>query len=279
MKTTIEATIPTTQYGNIRPKIELDSPEEISAAFASIQEMWSRFGEVPLKDRTGGGVRVTSFTGEELIWNEETHTYTDLAGNILLSGSKYAEKNSPKFDKANILPKTAKAWECNESSLDEIWKFKADISTSWGSAIHSALELYHKYHAIGESIKGKKELSSNYVLPDIPYLKQVVEEFVDKFGVDAMSEVLVSDVSNKMAGTIDRLKITDESNKVCRVGDYKTNADLDSKKKLKYQKQLSFYAHILQNKGWKVEGIDLYYYDPTALEWFVENLEVLPLEG
>jgi RecB family exonuclease len=78
-----------------------------------------------------------------------------------------------------------------------------------------------------------------------------------------------------MAGTIDRLAITGD--KKCRVGDYKTNNEMDAKKLLKYQKQLSYYAHILMNKGWTVEGLDIYYLNAED-GWSVETLTVLELE-
>lgn len=275
MKIKLEATIPTTQYGNLRPTFELDSVEDEAPALEALKSLWSRFGETPLKDKSKGGVKVTTFTGEEVMWNEDTHTYTDLQGNILLSGSKYADEHSPKFDIEMILPKTAKSWDVSEDTLKSIWKINSDISLNWGSAIHQALEAYHLYHEVGQHIKDKKELDSNYILPKQPHLRKVVEEFVEKYGVDAYSEVLISDVENKMAGTIDRLEVTGE--KTCRVGDYKTNAEMDSKKRLKYQKQLSFYANILINKGWRVEGLDLYYLD-TNEGWVKEEMEVLPLD-
>lgn len=277
MKTTLEATIPTTQYGNIRPVFELESEDEIDTAMDNLKYMWNRFGETPLKDKESEGVKVSSFTGEELYWNEKTHTYTDSSGNVLMSGSKYAELHSPKFDLAMMLPKTATSWEVSADDLGAVWKMNGDISTAYGNAIHNALELYHKYHKLGEIVQKKKELDSNYVLPKNHFLRKIVLEFIELAGTSALTEVLVSDVANKMAGTIDRLEVVDEKKKTCRIGDYKTNAELDSKKKLKYQKQLSFYAHILQNKGWTVEGLDLYYLSPDD-GWVKETLEILPLE-
>ena len=76
-----------------------------------------------------------------------------------------------------------------------------------------------------------------------------------------------------MVGTIDRLE---EKDGAFRIGDYKTNYDMDDKKILKYQHQLSFYAHILQNKGMKVSGLDLYYLD-ADFNWVHKELEILPL--
>jgi len=275
MKYKIEATIPTTQYGNIRPSFEIEEGQDEAVAFDTLKSLWSRFGEVPLKDKNTGGVKVTTFTGEEILWNESSHTYTDMAGNVLLSGSKYADMHSPKFDMEMILPKTSKAWEVEEKVLKDIWKFNGDISTNYGTAIHKALELYHLYHETGKQIQDKKELEVNYILPKNKYLRDIVTSFIKEFGAKAEVEVLISDVANKMAGTIDRLEILEGN--VVRIGDYKTNAELDSKKILKYQKQLSFYAHILINKGYKVQGLDLFHLDQND-GWIKTELEVLPLE-
>lgn len=275
MKIKLEATIPTTQYGNLRPVFELENEDEQEQAVTALAKLWGRFGESPLKDKQSGGVEVKTFTGETIIYNNEAHTYTDLEGNVMLSGSGYANKHSPRFDLEMMLPKTAKAWGASEEDLRSIWKFNGDIANQWGSAVHSALELYQKHHKTGEQIQKQKDMELNYVLPKNSYLRKVVLEFVELAGADALCEVLVSDVKNKMAGTIDRLVITGE--KKCRVGDYKTNNEMDNKKKLKYQKQLSFYAHILMNKGWDVEGLDLYYLNSND-GWSVEVLPILPLE-
>lgn len=283
MKYTIEATIPVVQYGNIKPMIEVESPEDEAQAVDTIKRLWERFGETQLKEKISqptskaSVVKVTTFTEEDVLWNESDHIYTDMEGNRLLSGSKYADEHSPKFDLAMMLPKTANAWGVPEDVIKDMWKLTGDISTSWGSAVHSALELYHRYHVAGKMIQDKRVLDMNYVTPKNNFIRGLVLEFVDKFGVDALSEVVVSDVANKMAGTIDRLQIVDLDKKVCRVGDYKTNAEMDKKKLLKYQKQLSFYAHILINKGWKVEGLDLFYIGDDD-HWVLNTMEVLPLE-
>ncbi len=270
----IEATIPTTQYGNIRPSFEIEDSQDETVAFDTLKSLWQRFGDSPLKDKSNGGVKVKSFTGEELMYNDTTHVYTDMAGNKLVSGSEYSEKNSPKFDMEQILPKTATSWGVDQESLRDVWKMNSDISLHFGSAVHKSLELMHKHGLMGMAISGKKELPDNYVLPKNKFLASLVDDFITKFGVDAEVEVLVSDVANGMAGTIDRLANLGDG--TYRVGDYKTNAEMDSKKKLKYQKQLSFYAHILTNKGFNVGGLDLFYIGDDG--WVKEELEILPLE-
>jgi hypothetical protein len=162
-----------------------------------------------------------------------------------------------------------------EKDLEDIWQMSTDISTGYGTAIHKALEAYHKYHEIGAFVKEKKDMEFNYVLPKNKFIRDIVRDFVDQFGADALSEVMVSDVANLRAGQIDRLQIVDPVKKVCRVGDYKTNNDLDSKKLKKYQHQLSFYAHILNNKGWTVEGLDIFHHNGEV--WERIPLDVLDL--
>jgi hypothetical protein len=274
MKYTIEATIPVVQYGNIKPLIEVESPEDEASAVETIKRLWDRFGESPIKDKSSGGKKIVSFTDEIIYFNADTHTYTDQSGNVLISGSKYAEKVSPKFDLDMLAPKTATSWGVSEADLRDIWKMNADTSTSWGTAIHNALEIYHKYQSVGAMIQEKKQMDVNYVLPKNKFIRGLVESFVEKFGANAGSEVVISDVANGMVGTVDRLS---ESAGVYRIGDYKTNAEMDSKKKLKYQHQLSYYAHILINKGYSVSGLDLYYLDED-FNWVHEEMDVLPLE-
>lgn len=277
MKTKIEATIPTTQYGNLRPTFELEDEGDTELALSELAKMWQRFGESPLKDKHGGGVKITTFTGEDILWNEDAHVYTDMAGKVLLSGSKYADMHSPKFDMEMILPKTAKAWDVPAEVLKEIWKMNGDMANFWGSAIHKSLEILHKHGKTGEHIQGVKSLEDNYVMPKNSYLSRVVKEFIEKFGVNGEPEIVVSDVANGRAGTIDRLEVLDWDKKICRVGDYKTNTEMDSKKRLKYQKQLSYYAHILVAHGWTVTGLDLFHLDHND-GWVKEEMEVLGLE-
>lgn len=276
MKYSIEATIPVVQYGNIKPLIEVDSIEAEEEALETIKRLWNRFGETAVKDKTGGGVEVLTFTGEVIYYDDFNHIYTDVAGNKLLSGSKYAEKFSPKFDKASILPKTAKSWEVVEADLDDIWKLNSDISTNFGNAVHKALELAHKHWATGAKIQDKKSLDANYIFPKNKYLADIVNKFVVRFGLEALPEVVVSDVPKGMVGTIDRLQV-DMDTKQVRVGDYKTNNELTSKDIAKYQKQLSFYAHILNNRGYTVTGLDLFHWDGE--DWVLKELEIVPLEG
>jgi len=273
----IEATIPSGQYGNIRPTFTIESSDDERVAMETLASLWNRYGDKPMQDKAVGGVKITSFTDEEVIWNEDKHIYTDLSGKVLLSGSKYAAMNSPVFPKDMILPKTSAKWGVSEENIEDMWSRKGGASLDLGNAVHKALEMYHLHHVEGKKIMEVTESDENYALPKQPYLKRLVLDFVDKFGDTALSEVVVTDVANGMAGTIDRLFIVDEAKMVCRVQDYKSNTEIKKPKMLEYQKQLSFYAHILINNGWTVEGLDLFKLDADEL-WEKVEMEVLELE-
>ncbi len=276
IKYKLKATIPSGSYANIQPEIELEGDDIVALhaeASAHIDKVWAEYGEKPpTKNDNSKGEKKTTFTGEDILYDSLAHKYYSLDGKPLLSGSAYASSVSPKFNKEVMIPKTAKAWGVDEKELGDVWEMNGRVSTEYGSAIHTALEVYHKFSHLGEAVKKYKELEDNYVLPKNPHIREIVQSFVQAFGTDALTEVLVSDVDNLMAGQIDRLAVLDKAKKVCRIGDYKTNYELDDKKILQYQHQLSFYAKILANKGWTVQGIDLYH---RSDKWELIGLDVL----
>lgn len=278
IKYKLGAVIPTTQYGNLQPEIELEgeNEDELHAKASSfIEGIWKTYGSSPITKNVSDGERVVSFTGEELIYNNTIHKYYDLKGNLLLSGSGYADMNSPKFDLEMLLPKTAKAWGVDEKDLRNLWKLNSRISTEYGSSIHTALDIWHKYNGLGAKVQKDKATDSNYALPKNQHIKDIVLSFDKQFGSNALTEILISDLKNLRAGQVDRFEILDEKGKICRIGDFKTNNDMDDKKLKKYQLQLSFYANIMKEFGWTVKGLDIFHYDGN--KWEKIELEVLDL--
>ena len=264
------AVIPTTQYGNLQPKFILEggtAQKMKEEGLRLIQEVWDEYGEKPLKKKgevAQDGIefeQVTSFTGETILWSDYLHEYRSLDGTVLTSGSTYASKFEKPFDSAMLSEKSGNAWGVDKHELAALWKINGTVATDYGTAVHTALEMYHRFHALGAKVQEVKGLEENYALPKNQFLKKIVLDFVELFGADAESEVFITDVKNKMAGQIDRLQIIDMSKKVCRLGDYKTNFEMKKSKKEYYSNQLSFYAKALQNHGWTVEGLDLFHFD------------------
>lgn len=283
------AVIPTTQYGNLQPKfiIEGGTPAAMKKkGLELIQEVWDEYGEKPLKKKgepAAEGVEfeeVLSFTGEKILWSDYLHEYRSLDGTVLTSGSVYANNFEKPFNSELLSEKSANAWDVDKGELASFWKDNGKVSTDYGTSIHTCLETYHRYHKLGAAVQAKKELEFNYALPKNEYLRNIVIGFVDLFGADAEPEVYVTDVKNKMAGQIDRLQIVDIEKKVCRIGDYKTNFEMKKNKLVYYSHQLSFYAQALENKGWTVEGMDLYHlngdkWDRYELERQAINLDFI----
>lgn len=218
---------------------------------------------------------INTFTNETIIYDEAKHHYYSLDGRKLLGASTYAKDYGDTFNKGTILPRLAKQWDMPAEQIDHIWSINAEISNSYGTAIHAALELWFRYHHVGETIKERKGMEHNYCLPKNVYIRDIVLDFVSTFGeLDGVPEATLSNTKKGMAGRTDLIVLTGE--KTCRVGDFKTNNDLTPDKLLKYQHQLSFYADMLTEAGWTVEGLDIYHHDGTG--WTGMPLEVLPVE-
>lgn len=232
--------------------------------------------------------KVRTFTGEEILYDDISHTYKTLDNKLMLSGSYYAHNFVKDFPKEHVLKALEAKWGVSAGILDDIWSMSGDISTSFGTSIHKGLELAHKYWQHGESISKQKGLDYNYCLPKHPVVKSIVQCFVDEFGTNALPEVFLSDTERLMCGQVDRLEIIDQEAMICRVQDYKTTLDKDSKGEVtatlsaekirEYQHQMSFYSHILMKFGWTVEGIDLFVYDFEQHKWLKTPLEVLELK-
>lgn len=269
MKTfTLAATIPTTQYGNIQPSytVEAETLEEAKAlAFALIEADWDKYGDKPLKKKqTGNVVEVITFTGEKVLWNEAAHEYTDMQGNHLVSGSEYAQADEKPFDTALLSGKVASKYNVDPQDVADVWAGNSKISTTFGTALHLAMEQYFKYKHVACDDK-------EYNLAKPMFLRQAVESFPLK-DEQILPEVVLSNIENKMAGTTDGLHIIgDISDKTCEVLDYKSDSDIGKNLK-KHFRQLSYYAKILQLAGWSVRKVVVWNYTD---KWEAHESDVL----
>lgn len=246
----ITAHVPVQQYGFI--EIEGDPTEK-----AEIERLYNEYAEKPVNFRAGDFVELESFTGERVLYDEVAHIYKSLEGKVLMGGSTYSRTKVKPFDSEVMLPACAKAWKVEEDVIADIWQMNKDSSNLFGTALHNALEAVHKHWEVGETIKAVKKPAKvkgveipneNYALPKQPVIRKAVLAYIDKFGVEGLPEVLVTDVKNGMAGSIDLLIL---GNKEAHIVDFKS-AVMDDDKIKEYQHQLSWYARILINFGYKV---------------------------
>lgn len=219
--------------------------------------------------------RIKTFTNEVILYDDRRHSYYTTDGTRLLGASSYAKEFGDTFDKATILPRLASQWGLPEHELELLWQLNADISNNYGTAVHTAMEVWFRFNKIGKEIQERKGLEYNYCLPKNVYLRDIVLDFHQTFGdLDGIPEATLSAVEKGMAGRTDLIVLTGERS--CYVTDIKTNNEMSADKLFKYQHQLSFYADMLTYHGWTVEGLILYYHD--GQRWYPIDLEVLAVE-
>lgn len=161
-----------------------------------------------------------------------------------MGGSSFPKKFYPEFDKeANLdsiidkfYGKADEGVKLNvRKALVDMWDRSGEASTSYGSAIHAALENYDKYHVLGDKIKKVETFKTkpdrvgpNKALSSNPFIAKIVSDFHEKFGGDypRLTEEFVWLHDKKIGGSIDRVKVIDTAKKIVRIQDYKTNGDI-----------------------------------------------------
>lgn len=248
--------IPTQTYGFLELEGDI---KEIKHA----ELLYNQYAENPLKFKKGKFIELETFTGEMIRYDAVNHSYTDIEGNALVSGSQYKKSLEKPFPLEDILPKMEKKHGVSAETIKEMWAINSKTSILLGESLHSAMEQWFKHRANGT----EKE----YHLAKHPFLREAVNSFPLK-DERALPEVVVSAVKIGMVGRIDLLTITGEKEAI--VEDYKSDADI--KKNLpSHFNQLSFYANILQHHGWSVPKVRIWNYGGKGWEKFEsEVLEV-----
>lgn len=286
----LTAVIPTAQYANLQPEIETEGEsyeEAQELALTRMAELWNRVCEPGKELKVGQKINIptvansyervlSDLTGVELLFDKVAHKYTDADGFEYLSGSVFSGRYKNKFDADAISANVANKYDVPQQEVKDMWSLNGEVSTSLGTAVHNALELYGKYLQVSLKTKGTNESA----LTKNPIIKPIVESFfAGKEDENALYEVFVADETYGLCGFIDRLLIVDKDRKICRVQDYKTNHNINKSETIlppfkgvvpsttlgAYWLQLSFYAFILQQHGWTVEGLDIFNWEGN--EW------------
>lgn len=266
--------VPNQSYTDARPLIEGESWEDIKEVAANIAHS---IGNEKLATTLGndkkGKTKIVTDQGD-LYFDQEAHEYEDEAGNKFWTGSTWAHQFEKPFDPQLIAPKVAEKKLTTVDKVIEAWDMKGEISLMLGSTVHKALECGIKYNE----------------LPNNAYLATLVQDYFDQtHDDDQVSEQFVVSMGDRMCGTIDVL--VNKGNKHVVIRDFKTGdiykkitltpeakelwPDLQSKMISLYQLQLSFYAHILQSQGYKVDALEIW--AEAAEAWEVVKLPVLDI--
>lgn len=292
IKYTLTAVVPVAQYANLQPTVEVeaDSIEEAEAlVLPYIEGFFNKYSE---KAKIGsekraiskGRVLLKDIFGNEIFYDDATHEYTNALGELYLSGSRYAaeEEFDGDYWAAEFVAKYGLKEEDKQRIL-AMWNVNSSASSSFGTSLHAAIELYGQYHDIADIIdidlktgKRKKvdsKTEKHSAMSKLPYLKDVVTSFFTKERLSevAQYEVLVVDHKNKRAGRIDRLLTLEDGSYEIR--DMKTNNKIMKKERDTYSKQLSFYGDIIIANGKKLGAnpIMLHHWDNG--EWKDIKLE------
>lgn len=272
----ITATIPVTgqSYTDLRPTISADSIEEYRAQLAEVGRLAGNEQFVQrMEQNRKGKTKIITEQGN-LYFDPVAHEYEDEDGNKFWTGSSWAHQFEKPFDPQLIAPKVAEKKLTTVDKVIEAWDMKSEVSLSYGTTVHKALECGIKY---GE-------------LPNNPHLAALVQDYLDMSHEDEqVSELFVVSMEDRMCGTIDVL--VDKGKKHVAIRDFKTGdiykkvsltpqakdlwPGLESKMISLYQLQLSFYAHVLSSLGYKVEDLEIYAEANEA--WQVVKLPVLDI--
>jgi hypothetical protein len=294
---TVTATIPTAQYANLQPSITVevdgDFDEAKQTAMAEIVKFSQQYAEKDKSIGTASPTRVLEklipFIGEtEMYFDKELHAYYDVNGTLFDSPSKIAEAYTYPFMTDAIAPAYAKKYEVELQDVKDFWKSKADCSTTFGTALHQALETYGKWLELVETLNSPDKPVLIGIHPT--FLPIVEAFFKGREDEQAVYEPFVVDAKNKRCGKPDRLIIVDPIKKICDIDDYKTNADLDKQGTPKFLKspyntlpntpagkyniQLNVYRDIIENNGWTVRNINMRHWG--GIKW--ETIPVPRLE-
>lgn len=249
----IKAHVPTQQYGFIEITGE---PEEK----AEIERLYNEYAESPLSFRQGTTERLTDLFGNEIDYDAKNHVYS-WNGEIYLSGSQYAKRFEKPFDRDSIAGKMATKYKVKAQDIIDMWELNGRTSMEFGTALHSALELYGVHRELAVALERDSALHSH------PVIREAVESFYKgRENESAAYEVLIIDHTNKRAGRVDRLLLGGEDG--VTVQDYKTNASMKPDKLKVYWKQLEFYGEIIKSNGWKIRPPQIFHYDG---EWHEIN--------
>lgn len=295
-KVTLGATIPTTQYGNLQPSFEMEGATvdaALDAAVLTMQRFWNLVSDKQLTLREVREVReVVASTAVELTcWASGSRVLFDPVAHRYspgewLSGSAFAGRYTSDFPADLIAGKmAAKAGDVEPADILAMWALNAEASSTFGTAVHAALQLYGTYLVTSRAVKGSNESA----LTKNPILRPIVESFfAGREDEQAVYEVFVADPALRHCGQIDRLLIT--GLRSVRVQDFKSNADLDKKETIglpfrgvvestnlgAYWLQLSFYAAILIRYGWTVEGLDIFHLQGDG-SWVTHSHDVVDI--
>lgn len=291
------ATIPVAQYANLQPVVTMEgetTEAALDAALGEIKKLWDRTAPKPLEiaevksETPQGAVKVCRVSGTKVIFDPIAHTYRDSKGNYYRGGSGFASKYKEKFPAELIAKKMADkaGGDVTAQQVLDMWALNGEASSSHGTGVHAALQLYGEYAELSRKVKGSDEAA----LTKNPTLKPMVLSFFTDLRKQetAYYEEFVANEAELACGLIDRLVVEDDG---LVIEDFKSNASVDKPEKILapftdvvpnttlggYWLQLSYYGRILIKHGRTVKGLRVHHW--TGSEWITYEHPVVNLDA
>lgn len=297
VKVQLGATIPTAQYSNLQPLIEVEAdsvPAGLDEALGHIKQFWDRVGTKPLEiDRqapatpaANGVMLECRVSGTRILFDPVAHTYHDKEGRRYMGGSTFANKFKQGFPAERISEQMAAKHGVEAADIRAMWQLNAEASSTFGTSVHAALQLYGTYLELSKKVKDGSEESA---LTKNPTLQPIVLKFFtdERKSETAFYEEFTANSQELSCGLIDRLVVDDDGG--LWIEDFKSNTAIDKEEKVLapfkgvvpdtsigiYWLQLSYYGRILMAHGRKVKGLRIHHW--TGQEWVTYEHEVVDL--
>lgn len=209
----------------------------------------------------------------EITFDEPQHKYFDKSGKELISVGSLIQKYCQPFDPTgSIIKKCAEKRNISVEELRAEWEKTKNDACIRGTSLHSQMEHY--------VITGQ--------ILDQPN-KDIVEQFAKfEFKGQLFSEQIVYSLKDGVAGTVDLIDLY--NNNQTQLWDFKTNKILNKfafGKKMyyplnhlddsifnHYQLQLNLYAYLLEQHGYWVNNMNIFYIKPKT-----RKIEIHPMEN
>lgn len=218
------------------------------------------------------------------------HVYTDMQTNTNLTGATtFIKRYIEQFDTEKVSKNCEKQWGLDCDYIKDSWSMNGEISSTFGTSLHMALEFEDKYR-----YNLKKNGDRCFQIKH-PMIKKIVYDFflyAKNIGLKGKPypEALISDTENGICALADRLIVTDPIKKECILCDYKVNYDYDvlgkenfinlpeqinlpTNKLSKLALQLRFQEQMLEKTGWTVTMKLAFVYELEWKHYIVQDLK------
>lgn len=182
--------VPNQSYTDCRPTIQGEDWADIKGLAAEIaHSIGNERLATTLGNSKAGKEKICTDQGC-LYLDRETHEYEDEDGNKFISGSTWVGQFEKPFDAKLIAPKVAEKKLTTVEKVLEGWDMKSEVSLSYGTTLHKAIECAIKYNE----------------LPNNPHLAALAQDALDLIkDQEVSSEQFICSFEDKACGIVDIL--------------------------------------------------------------------------